>query len=336
VNHGKDKTDNMLSTESLLRKAVLDTSSFDGAGEAPLSVEQVKQFIELMSAEQVMLADARRVTSSSAKWQESIVDFASRIARPGTQATRLADGDRVVPDVGLVEINTELLRGEVPITDEVMEDNVASQGFAASLERLIAGRFGFDIEELLMNGDTNSGDTYLALLNGWLEQATDGKSGPGQTANTFDASSYGQDYQEVFKQMLTRFPKRFLRSINGGKGRYYVPVTLDQKYRDLLATRGTALGDFMLTEAGDLKYQGIKITPVPVMDEGIVSGTPDTSEILLTNPSNLYAGFHRAMRFETWRDPREGVTSFVITARVDAEIAVVNATAHANLVNIEP
>ena len=188
----------------------------------------------------------------------------------------------------------------------------------------------------MVNGDTADANTYLALIEGWLEQARVGKSGAGQTANTFDASSYGQDYQEIFKQLLVRIPKRHLRAIRGGLGRFYVAVTLEQKYRDLLATRGTALGDFMLTEAGDLKYQGIKIVAAPSFDNAIISGTPDTSEVLLTNPNNLYAGFHRAMRFETWRDPREGLTSFVITARVDAEIAVVNATAHANLVNVEP
>ena len=36
------------------------------------------------------------------------------------------------------------------------------------------------------------------------------------------------------------------------------------------------------------------------------------------------------------RDPREGATSFVTSARVDAQIAVVEATAIANLVNVEP
>ncbi len=326
----------MLSTEALLRKAVLDTTDFGGAGEAPLSLEQVKQFIELMSAEQVMLSEARRVTSSSAKWQESIVDFASRIARKGSEATRLADADRVEPSTGIVEISTVLLRGEVPVSDEVFEDNVAQAGFAASLERTIASRFGFDIEDLMVNGDTASADTYLNALEGWLEQARTGTTGAGQTANTFDASSFAQDYQEIFKQLLIKIPKRHLRAIQGGLGRFYVPVTLDQKYRDLLASRGTALGDFNLTEKGDLKYQGIKIVPAPSFDNGIISGTPDTARVLLTNPNNLYAGFHRAMRFETWRDPREGATSFVITARVDAKVAVVNATAHANLVNVEP
>ncbi len=96
------------------------------------------------------------------------------------------------------------------------------------------------------------------------------------------------------------------------------------------------LAAYMLTQGGDLAYQGIKIVGAPSIDAGITSGTPDTTSVLLTYPTNLYAGYHRAMKFETWRDPREGVTSFVITARVDAEVAVVKATSLAYSVNVEP
>jgi len=326
----------MLSHEDLLRKAtgvltvISDTPDFGGVGQAPLSIEQVTQFIELMAAEQVMLKEARTVTSMAQKWQESIIEFGARIARAGTEGTRLTSGNRVIPTTGLVEISTSLIRAEVPVSDETFEDQVAGAALLGSLERLIADQMGFDIEDLFVNGDTASGDTYLAQFEGWLEQC---RTGTGN--NSFDASSFSQDYQEIFKQLLIRIPKRFLRNLKGA-GRYFVPVTLEQKYRDLLATRGTALGDFMLTQGGDLSYQGIKIVGAPSFDAGIVSGTPDTGSILLTYPKNLYAGYHRVMRFETYRDPREGVTSFVVTARVDAKVAVVKATSHASLVNVEP
>lgn len=320
----------MLSTEELLRKAVLDTSDFGGAGEAPLSVEQVTQFIELMQAEQVFLRDVRTVTSGAAKWQESIINFATRIAKPGIEATRLASGDRVVPNTGIVEISTTLLRGEVPVADEVFEDNVAGQQLAGTLERTIADRFGFDIEDLMVNGDVLSGDPYLAQFDGWFKQA---KTAAGN--NAFDATAYSQDYQEIFKQALIRMPKRFLRTIRTD-GRYYAPETLVQKWRDLLASRGTPLGDMSLTGANQLMYQAIPIFGCPSLDAGIAAGSPDTSSVLLTNKNNLYAGFHRNMKFESWRDPREGATSFIVTARVDAKVAIPNATVLAYSVNVEP
>lgn len=323
-----------LSTEALLRKAVLNvtgpggdvgTADFGGAGQAPLSLEQVTQFIELMAAQQVMLSEARTVTSNSAKWQESIIDMGGRIAKPGVEATRLAAGDREKPTTGMVEISTDLLRAEIPVSDEVFEDNVAGQSLVNSIERLIADQFGWDIEDLFVNGDTLSADPLLALSDGWLAQcAADG--------NDFDASGYGQDYQDVFRVMLQTMPLRFLRNIEA-QGRFYIPKRAEQKYRDLLSSRGTPLGDLMLTGTNELRYQGILIKGVPSF--GVTAGSPDTSSFLLCNPNNLYAGYHRAMKFETWRDPREGATSFIVTARVDAEVAVPEATVIATSVNVE-
>lgn len=331
-----------LSPQDLLRKATLlsDTDGtagalagtggdFGGPGQAALSIEQVRQFIELMQAEQVMLGDVRTVTSAASKWQESIIDFSSRIARGGIEGVRLDDTtpgqERAKPDTGIVEISTVLLRAEIPVSDEVFEDNVAGSGLVQVLERTIADRFGYDIEELLVNGDTGSLDTYLGLLDGWLLQAKD-------DGNAVDGSSYGQDYQEIFRVMLNRLPDRFKRGLETSY-RYYIPKRTEEKYRDILASRGTALGDIMLTGKNELRYQGILIKGVPSF--AIASGAPDTSSILLTASQNLYAGFHRHMKFETWRDPREGATSFIVTARVDAKVAVPTATVTSYDVDVE-
>jgi HK97 family phage major capsid protein len=316
-----------LSNQELLAKAQLSTADFGGAGEAPLTIEQVTDFIELLATEQVLLDDVRIVTSNAAKWQEPVIDFSSRIARPGTEGARLADADRVKPSTGVIEISTVLIKGEVPITDEVLEDNIARERLSATLDRLIAARFGFDVEDLFVNGDTASGDTYLALLDGWLKQAR------GAGGHVLNAATLGQDYQAIFSRLLASLPDRHKRNIETD-GRFYVPKLLEQKWRENLATRGTALGDLALTGQGTLTYQAIPIKGVPSF--AVTAGTPDTSHILLTNRNNLYGGFRRNITMETFRDPREGATSFLVNARVDAKVAIVDATAIATNVDIEP
>lgn len=316
----------MISNDELLRKATLTTDDFDGAGEAPLSVEQVREFIKLFSAEQAFLPDVRRVTANAAKWEESIVDFGGRITHSGTEATRLVEGDREKPSTGNVEISTVLLRAEVPVSDETLEDNVAQSGFANDLEVLIADQFGTDVEELLVNGDTSHPtDTYLQLLDGWLVQAQDVSAG----GNVVDAATDGQDYQSIFKKLLQSIPNRFKRRLVQD-GRFYVPITLEENYRDILSDRGTPLGDMTLTGTGELRYQGILIKGCASID----IADDDTSNVLLANRNNLYAGFRRSMTMETWRDPREGATSFVVSARVDGKIAVPAATSVATNVDV--
>lgn len=338
-----------LGIEELLSKAVLSATdgtagALPGGGDfggsspaqAALSIEQVTQFIELMAAQQVMLSEARTVTSSAAKWNESIIDMNGRVMRPGTEAQRLLEGQRRKPNTGIVEISTVLGRAEVPVSDETMEDNVAGQNIVASIQRVLADQAGFDVEDLFVNGVLGGGsDAWTSLLNGWLYQAINGRSGAGNDSpNTFNASSFGKDYQAIFKKMIQSMPKRYLRNLKVD-GRFYVPVTLEQGWRDILASRGTPLGDLMLTTSNDLTYQGVKIVAAPSFDAGIAAGSPDTCTILLSRDKNLYAGYHRGMKFETFRDPREGATSFLISCRVDAEIAVVNATVAATSVNVE-
>jgi hypothetical protein len=92
----------------------------------------------------------------------------------------------------------------------------------------------------------------------------------------------------------------------------------------------------MLTGNGDLSYQGIPIIGAPSFDAGIAAGSPDTSSHPAVPEAEPVRRVPPGMKFETWRDPREGATSFVVTARVDAKVAVINATTLAYNVDVEP
>lgn len=319
------------SVDELLEKATLTTADFSptNATAAPLSVEQATSFISLFAASQAFLPDVRTVMSNSSKWSEALLDFGGRITKPGVEATRLVNADRVKPTTGVIDISTVLLRAEVPVSDEAMEDNIARQGFANDLETLIADQFGFDIEELMVNGDTAvvGTDPFLGLLDGWLKQAQ------GTAGNVLDAGgSSRDDYQTIFATLLGSIPNRFKRNL-AGDWRFYVPVVLEELYRDKLAARNTSLGDISLTNAGAITYQGIPLKTAASLG---VDETANTSTILLANRNNLIAGYRRNITIESFRDPREGSTSFIVTARVDAKIGLPQATAVATDVGVAP
>lgn len=315
-----------LTPQELLEKATLGLGDFGTSTTAPLTIEQADEFLRLAIVPQAILSDVRTVRSRANKWQESTIDFTSRILRPGTGGTRLVDGERVKPTTGIIEISTVLVRGEVPVTDEVFEDQVEGEGFNTTLTSMIAEASGRDIEELLLIGDTASLDPYLALTDGWIKLLQ------GSGGNVYNAAADLDDYQAIFRALLTMIPVKNKRDM--ANWRYYVPSLLVEMYRDALSARNTDLGDISLTESRDVRYQGIPIKGVPMMP--ITAGTPDTSNIILTHRLNLYAGFKREIRIETFRDPREGATSFVVTARVDAAVAVPGASAIATNVNVEP
>jgi len=318
-----------LSNTALLErigKANLMLSDFGGSGEAPLTLAQAREFFRIALKPQVMASDVRIVDSPAAKWQQSKIDFSQRILRPGTEFARLSTNDRYKPATGILEISTVLVRGEVPISDEVYEDQVEGANFGDTVFQQIAEAVGRDLEELWVAGDTGSNDAYLAQLDGWLKQAQ------GTGGNVYDASADGQDYQAIFRRLLTSMDPQF--KFDKPNMRFYVPFILEEKYRDAVSSRGTTLGDLTLEGDRTLKYQGIVIKGVPMFP--VTAGSPDTGHILLTHRHNLIGAYRRRVRIEQFRDPREGGVSFVVSARVDCKIQHVPATAIATNVSIEP
>jgi hypothetical protein len=309
-----------MSNRSLLRKATLTTTDMVASGVA-LTIEQATAFLRLAITPQVMLSDVRTVSHSAATWQEARIDFANRVMRPGIQGTRLAPQDRTEPATAMIELVSKLHRAEIPIADEVFEDNVEQQGFSDTVMTMTAEACGRDIEELMINGDTTSDDAWLAQYDGWLKQS--------QSGLVYDASEDGQDYKTIFINMVKKLPAKY--KTDKANMRFYVPLQLDENYRTDLAERGSPLGDLLLQGEQPLVFQGIAIIPVPL----IAIAEPDsTASIILTHRLNLYAGFHRAIKLETWRDPREGAMSIVVTARTDAKVGHSPAVVVANSVAV--
>lgn len=312
-----------------------DLTSAGDLGDGPsssqgeLGVDQVAKFLEIMSAGQVMLPEVRTVTSKNSKWQESVIQSGGRILRAGAESTV---GATTSPALGTIEMNTGFFKAIIPVSDEFLED-AAAKNAQDSIARVIADQVGADVEDLCLNSkaasdDLNDNDAVYDVLadGGWLQQVEDG---PG----FYDATGDGQDYQTIFRQLLTSIPRNGLRGLVAD-GRFYVPVILEQKYRDALSARGTNLGDVTLQGTAPLSYQGIGIKSVPAMYVR-TSSSPDHSHILLANKNNLVVGFQRTVKIEYWRDPREGQPTWVVTTRFDAKVEVPEFAAAAENIDVD-
>lgn len=324
-----------LSNEELLRKAALESGAdlsadvADFGTKGALSIEQVNRFLQIMANDKVLLSDVHTVSNMGAKWQQSVIESGGRMLRAGVESTV---GATTKPVLRTIEMSTGFFKAIVPVSDEFFEDSAAKDADAA-VAAVIADQVGFDVEDLALNSkaaddDFNDNNAVYDILpdGGWLQQVDDG---PG----FYDATGDSQDYQTVFRQLLTSIESKFKRNLSTDF-RYWVPVILDEKYRDALSARGTNLGDVTLQGKDALKYQSVSIVPTPAMYVR-TSSTPDHSHVLLAPRSNLYVGFQRAIRIETWRDPREGAKSWVVTVRFDAKIATPEACAAAENVDVD-
>jgi len=296
-----------MNNRTILEKADLALAELT-AGGGILKPAQAQKFMRLLVKESVLMKLATVVPMASPKQQISKIKFGSRILRPGAEATALAVGDRVKPDLSMVELDAKLFKAEVRLSDETLEDSIERGELRQTIMEMMAEAIARDIEEVVVSGDTASTDPFLAVMDGVLKQAT---------SNVVDAAG-GPVSKDLMRDMLKTLPSEHLRDKKAM--RFLTSVDADLDYRNSLAERATAVGDKFLEGDTPVLYSGVPVQPVPLFPENLGTGS-DQTVILLCNPKNIHVGIWRQIRIESARDISEGTLKIVATLRFDVKYA---------------
>lgn len=310
-----------MDNRTILQKADLALADITG-NNGVLLPAQAQSFIRLLIKQSKILGMATVTPLKSEKQIINKIRFGSRILRAGREGKALPDSDRTKPNFTNVEHDAQLFKAEVRITDEALEDNIEGEALKNTILTLMAEAVSRDMEEVIVQGDTTSSDTFLASFDGILKLATSNTVGGGTVALA----------KGVLRDMIKAMPSEYLR--DKSRLRYLTSVDAEIDYRDSLADRVTALGDAALgataASAMTVGYSGIPLEDVPLFPENLGGGS-NTTNVLLLDPKNIDVGIWRNIKIETDRDISEGVVKVVATVRFDAlyqeETAVVKATA---------
>lgn len=304
-------------SSSLSRKADLALADLTSNG-GLLLPEQSDTFIRLLVDQPTLLNQVRTVPMNAPQMNINKIGLGSRILRAANQAggqgltsggtldansgnnSRWVQADqRVKPDLQKLTLVTKEIIAEIRIPYEVLEDNIERGDVVNTLLQLIAERAALDLEELLINGDTGSGDSYLALHDGVLKRIT---------TNTVNAN--GQPVTVgVFNQAKKALPTKYRRNL--GILRFVFSMDTESDYRVQVASRSTGLGDSTLVGNDPLKVLGVPLLGAALM--------PISSGIFL-NPQNVIFGVQRNLRIEQDRDIRAREVVIVLTARIAIQI----------------
>jgi hypothetical protein len=304
---------------SLLEKADLALADLT-AGGGILLPAQAQKFMRLLIKQSVLMQLATVVPMAAPKLQISKIKFGSRILRPGHEATALAPADRARPDLSFLELDAQLFKAEIYLSDEVLEDNIERGELRQTILEMIAEAAGRDMEEVIINGDTTSPDPFLATLDGLLKQAT---------SHVVDAAGTGLT-KNLLRDMLKSLPSEYQRDKK--QMAFLTSVDAELDYRNSLAERATVGGDKFLEEDAPALYSGVPVMPVPLFPENLGPATNRTVS-LLCNPKNIQVGIWRQIRLESFRDVSAGVLRVVATMRFDARFA--EEPGVAKLINIQ-
>lgn len=294
--------------KELIKKA--DLAIGDLASGGLLNPEQSNTFLRRLIEQPTILREARIIPMTA---NEKVIDkigFDSRVLRVATSSTALGVADRSTPDLSKITLTNKEFIAEVRIPYDVIEDNIeqggiggapsgdnvseARGGIKDTIMSLLAERAAADLEELALQGDTGSGDTYLASMDGWLKLAN---------VNIVDGLAASID-KSLFKKGKKAMPDKYLRNL--GAMRHWVSVDNETEYRDTLSDRQTGLGDGLITGRNDVFAYGTPVKPVSFMPE---------AKGLFTWPNNLLWGIQRQVTIEAAKDITARIYIIVLTLR---------------------
>ncbi len=297
---------NLTLNRTLLAKAdlTLGTLTTDGGLLVPA---QAKKFLRLVIKQAVLVKEAKVVTMRSHNQLIEKSRFNGRVLRAGEEAQALSAADRASLDLSKEELNAQLFKGEVRLNNEVLQDNIEGGTLRQTVMTQMAEAVGRDMDEVAIQGDTASGDPFLAKFDGVLKQAT---------SNIVDHAG-ARTNKTLWKNMLKAMPSEFLRSKRSM--RFYTSTDSEIDYRDFLADRATVVGDRFLEQDSAITYSGVTVRDVDLMPENLGSG--DKTNTLLVDPKNIQVGIWRDVTMETDKLVSEGVMIIVVTLRFDVRFA---------------
>jgi len=302
-----------MKTKELLAKA--DIALSDLASGGLMQPEEQNRFIRIMTEDTNFLSDVRLVGMNRPKMNINKLDLATRALRVANQGTissplsgeegtrALARTDRVKVTTSKVELSTYEVIAEVNLPYEVLEDNIEggeinNTMFQETVLTKLAERVRIDIEDVMLNGDTDSLDTFLAERDGAIKLATSNIVNHGGAP--IDAV--------LFNDMIQAIPDKFKRLMPRYK--FYAAHNKVIQYMMQVAQRQTGLGDSVLVGGASANF-----APFGVPLRGAAQMPSD--KVLLLDPNNMIFGVQRNMRLEYDTDIRERALILVLTMRFD-------------------
>jgi len=290
-----------MGNDEMLEKAI-DTSDLADGG--LLNTQQANKYIQMTIDSSVMLQEARVVRMRGPVQELDKIATTGRVSQLKTEGV----APETLAEPAFAKVN--LSSSPEPVSPSTPSSSRSVAVCLAITEITVSKQTATDLEELAVLGDTGSGDTYLAGLDGWRVAADDGHIVDFEGA-TLDRAGLSAMYRAL--------PDTYKR--NHSDLRFYFAPAAVQDWNDTFADRPTAAGDEALTGGVAPPYMGVPVVSVPVIPtdlegiSGYASG-PKLTFGLLTLRDNLIFGIQRQIRIDKDKDILRGVNIYVISTRI--------------------
>ncbi|MCY8667400.1 phage major capsid protein [Bacillus haynesii] len=292
--------------QEIINKAEMTLASLKSGG--MMNPTQASTFIRMVQDTSTILNDARVIPMDHDAQKFEKIGFGQRILRAAEEGKSLSSDERAVPSTSTIGLNAKEVIAEVHITYDTLENNIEKDGLQNTIMQMLAERAAVDIEELIINGDSKSDDSFLAQIDGIRKQAQ---------SHIVDAAG-GELSRQIFKRGYKAVPPKYLRVPQ--EFRFYTSPGIEVEWKDKVADRQTNLGDAAV-QGGLSSAFGVPIKGIANMQPystGEGEKAIDVSDVILTHPKNIVLGFSRNIRIEVDKDIRRRKFIIVLTAKLDS------------------
>ncbi|MBX7047233.1 MAG: hypothetical protein K1X86_15495 [Ignavibacteria bacterium] len=289
----------ILSDTELIKAAISVASG------GQLSAEQYNEFISTVVKDDDFLASGITVYDGieSANFEMDTLGLESRILRKGVEGTAPAATEGV--NIARRTLSPKEYVLAFDITDKFLRRNIQKGTADETIKALFMQQCSNDLVDLCFNGDTDSGEDFLDIMDGLIKRAL---ADAGVHKSTF---ANGDTMVSIMDAMLASMPKKWRK--NKKLLKFYMSPDRLEQYKKELREKNTQLGDAMMVSDEEPKFNGVEIETVGVLDD---------KDVFLTRPNNFAVGFGLKMTIEAERAARKRATEYTVCGEVDFNYVV--------------
>jgi len=304
------------------------TASEDGNG-GLLNPEQSARFLDYMFDATVIGKVARTVRMKADTTEIDRMSIGEKLVKLASEGDNTNSGNAAVT-FSKISLTTKKLRLDWELSTESLEDNIEGADLEDHIARMMATQAGNDIEDVVLNGDTDlSSDQLYKAFDGVVKKAKD-------NGHVVDAAGAGVS-RAVFNSALKALPRKYkqrrtdLRFLSGSnliQDYLYSTSQNIQNVNPQDIASGIIRGDVPVL-GGPAGYVapyafGIPIVEVPLLPEtqtGTYSSPSGShGDIHLTFPNNVVIGVKRDVTVYRFFWPRKDSIEYTMYTRVGVQI----------------
>lgn len=318
-------------TEILAKADEVTTSVIANASGGLLNAEQSNRFLDFVVDQSNLMQNSRLVRMKSPTMDIDKLSVGTRVMRKATEATN--DGANVAVTFTKISLSSVKLRLDWELSTESIEDNIEGASLEDHLAQVMARQTANDLDDLLINGNTASGNSLLKALDGFSKLSLAGGVVVDEAGNNVSRATFDR----VLRNMPSKYLQRrgelkfftgsgvvqdaafSLQNPNSATGAVAGAPAPASTFGEQAFLAGTVRANGGPGATGLAPY-GIPMIEIPLMPEivaGDYSGASGYHGFLeLTFPNNRIVGLHRDITVYRQFQPKTDTIEYTQFMRV--------------------